>query len=106
MRGKNDDNLSWPFRGKVTITLLNQLADENHHIYTVVYPEDKDEEYNRRVVNGDRGSKGYGSAKFISHDRLGYDAEQNFQYLKDDCLYFRVTATAPDPVKPWLTCTT
>ena len=26
MRGRNDDNLSWPFTGEVTITLLNQLV--------------------------------------------------------------------------------
>ena len=105
MRGKNDDNLSWPFRGKVTFTLLNQLEDENHFTYTLVYPEDKDDEGNRRVVDSDMGP-GYGMPRFISHDQLGYDAEQNCQYLKDDCLYFRITAKAPDPVKPWLTCTT
>ena len=33
MRGKNDDNLSWPFQGEVTITLLNQLRYENHHTH-------------------------------------------------------------------------
>ena len=105
MRGKNDDNLSWPFRGEVTFTLLNQLADENHHTRTLVYPEDKDEKYNARVVGSDRGSEGYGWTTFISHNQLGDDAKRNCQYLKDDCLYFRITAEAPDPVKPWLTCT-
>jgi len=30
MSGKNDDNLVWPFRGKVKVTLLNQLEDKNH----------------------------------------------------------------------------
>ena len=34
-KGMNDDNLSWPFTGEVTITLLNQLADENHHTRSV-----------------------------------------------------------------------
>ena len=33
MKGKNDDNLPWPFTGEVTITLLNQLTDENHNTY-------------------------------------------------------------------------
>ena len=105
MRGKNDDNLSWPFRGEVTITLLNQLKDRNHFTDTLPYSEDKDDEGNRRVVDSNF-CQGYGWAKFISHDQLGHDAKQNCQYLKDDCLYFRITAKAPDPVKPWLTCTT
>ena len=100
MRGKNDDNLSWPFRGEVTITLLNQLKDKNHFTDT---PEDKDDEGNRRVVDSSNICQGYGWAKFISHDQLGHDPKQNCQ---DDCLYFQITAKAPDPVKPWLTCTT
>ena len=105
MCGKNDDNLSWPFRGEVTITLLNQLEDKNHFTVTLVYAE-MDNEANRRVVDSDRGPHGFGRHKFISNDKLGHNAEQNCQYLKDDCIYFRVTAKAPDPGKPWLTCTT
>jgi len=101
MQGKNDDNLSWPFRGEVTITLLNQLQDKNHHTERVTYPEDKDDETNRRVVDSDRGLEGFGWRQFISRDELGYYRWYNCQYLKDDCLYFRITANPP-----WLTCTT
>ena len=101
MRGKNDDNLSWPFRGKVTITLLNQLKDKNHHTETLTYPEDKDDRANRRVIDAERSPVGYGMPKFISHDQLGYVTRRKHQYLKDDCLFFRVTANPP-----WLTCTT
>ena len=101
MHGKNDDKLSWPFKGEVTVTLLNQLQDKNHHTHTLTYPKDKNDGGNRRVVGMDRGSVGYGWAKFISYDRLRYDAKQNCQYLKDDCLYFRIPAKAP---KSWLTC--
>ena len=102
MRGKNDDNLSWPFRGEVTITLLNQLKDKNHHTETLPYPEDKDDRANRRVVNAERSPRGYGMPRFISHDEVGYVAWRH-QYLKDDCLYFRICDTANPP---WLTCTT
>ncbi len=31
MKGDNDDSLSWPFTGRVTFELLNQLEDDNHH---------------------------------------------------------------------------
>jgi len=97
MRGKNDDNLSWPFTGKVTITLLNQLEDKNHHRITVKFPENV--EGNQRVVNSDRGHTGYGRPEFILCNQVGYDAKKNCQYLKDDCLYFRVAAEASDPLK-------
>jgi len=103
MRGKNDDKLSWPFKGEVTVTLLNQLQDKNHLTHTLTYPKDKNDGGNRRVVGMDRGSAGNGWSRFISHDRLRYDAKQNCQYLKDDCLYFRIPVKAP---KSWLTCNT
>ena len=101
MKGRNDDNLPWPFTGEVTITLLNQLADERHHRRTISFPQDK--ESSRRVVGGERASTGYGQPKFIPHPQL--DAHWNCQYLKDDCLYFRIEVTPPKPVKPWLACT-
>ena len=43
MKGRNDDNLPWPFTGKVTITLLNQEEDENHHTRTMSFPPDSDD---------------------------------------------------------------
>ena len=34
MKGDSDDSLTWPFTGKVTFELLNQLEDNNHHKMT------------------------------------------------------------------------
>ena len=104
MKGRNDDNLPWPFTGEVTVTLLNQLEDENHHTDTVSFPEDSDET-NERVVDDERAAEGYGWDEFISHDELDFDAEDNCQYLKDDCLFFKIEVEAAQPIKPWLTCT-
>ena len=100
MRGRNDDNLPWPFTGEVTIALLNQLEDKNHHTYTVTFLHSND--LSKRVVNSDRASTGYGMPEFISHDKL---TAKNYQYLKDDSLFFRIEVQAAKPVKPWLTCT-
>ena len=100
MRGRNDDNLPWPFTGKVTFTLLNQLEDENHHTDAVTFPHASNA--SKRVVNSDKVSNGYGMPEFISHDKL---AAKNYQYLKDDSLFFRIKVQATKPVKPWLTCT-
>ena len=103
MRGLNDDNLTWPFTGDITVELLNQLADKEHYQETITYREDKDDEYTRRVVDRER-SNAWGRAQFIPNSALG--PATNRQFLKDDCLYFRVSVKATPNPKPWLTCTT
>ena len=104
MRGENDDNLVWPFTGTVCIELLNQLQDDQHRRYELKYPEDKNSTSNNRVTEGDMASGGYGTQHYVSHSELGYHSGLNRQYLKNDCLFFRVTVDAPQPIKPWLTC--
>ena len=103
MKGRNDDNLPWPFTEEVTITPFNQLEDENHYRRSVSFPQDY--EASRRVVSGERAPRGYALAKFISHKELNFDAALNRQYLKDDCLYFRIEVQTAKLTKPWLTCT-
>ena len=103
MKGKNDDNLPWPFTGEVIATLLNQLEDENHYTRTLKFP--KDNEATRRVVNDDMAPTGCGGPKFIAYNKLNFDARQICYYLKNDCLYFQILVKAAEPVKPWLTCT-
>ena len=102
MKGKNDDNLPWPFTGEVTITLLNQLADEDHCTRTISLLQD---DKAGRVVVGERSRTGYGFFEFISHSQLDHGAAQNCQYLKDGCLFFQIKVQAAKPTKPWLTCT-
>ncbi len=98
MKGDNDDSLSWPFTGTVTIELLNQLEDNNHRKVTITFTADLAN--SQRVVDGERGG-GRGYPKYISHADLDYDAEENTQYLKDDTLVFKVSVQVPDH-KPWL----
>ena len=42
MKGENDDFLQWPFTGKVTFKLLNQLEDKNYHSMTTMFPSDNE----------------------------------------------------------------
>ena len=81
MAGEYDDELKWPFLGKVTFTLLNQLEDRNHYSKTLKLTNDE------KARVGDR----WGYAQFIRHSALGLDTGKNTQYLKDDTLYFRLT---------------
>ena len=100
MRGENDDHLPWPFTGKVTFTLLNQLEDQNHHSkVTKFLPETKG---SKRVMNREISPDGYGHQCFIPHTSLDYDEANLTRYLEDDCLYFRITVDAKSSFKPWL----
>ena len=98
MKGNNDDSLPWPFTGKMTFELLNQLEDKNHHKIKVTVSADN--ESGNRLRYGERG-RGWGYSKFISHTKLDHQPDKNCQYLRNDTLVFRVSAKAPD-YKPWL----
>ena len=96
--GENDENLSWPFTGTVLVELLNQLGDTKHHVRHLVFS--KEGESSQRVYSA-RATSGNACKGFILHSALGYDAAENHQYLKNDCLCFRFRAMTPSPL-PWL----
>ena len=102
MQGDNDDRLPWPFTGSITIKLLNQLENRNHHSISITFTPYCSA--SQRVVDKKQPklNNGYGSAQFISHAKLEYDLYNNCQYLMDDCLYFRITVSAKTSTKPWL----
>ena len=101
MKGENDDTLTWPIRYKCTITLLNQLKDEDHYLDTIDYTTDEADDSNSRVLSGKRG-RGWGYTRFIPHDELDLQEDEECQYLKDDSLYFRVQVEVLPACKPWL----
>ena len=79
--GDFDDQLRWPRPCTITIQLLNQLGDHNH--------------FTRRVEGVFRRSSYrsvWNDTKFIAHSDLGYKADTNTQYLKDDCLQLRIVS--------------
>ena len=89
--GKYDAGLKWPFVGKVTITLLNQLEDKNHHTDIASFT----------AADKRTRTDAWGKPQFIPHSALAHDPVKNTQYLKDDTLYFRVLVEV-DNHKPWL----
>ena len=86
MRGEYNDQLKWPFRGVITIQLLNQSRDEGHREKTVDFDDRADNEAGR-VVGKERAS-GWGYNQFIAHTDLN---TENKEYLKNDCLKFRIS---------------
>ena len=103
MRGESDDHLPWPFTGTVVIELLNQLADRKHHSTSTKMSKDHDT--SQRVWYGDKAKNGYGHPCYIAHSSLEYNAAKKCQYLKDDCLYFRIKINSDVTPKPWLSPT-
>ena len=65
MRGEYDDQLKWPFRGDITIQLLNQSRDEGHWEKTFAFDVSASggDENAGRVVGRER-ARGYG--KFVA----------------------------------------
>ena len=98
MGGDNDDNLKWPFKGTIKVSLLNQLEDGQHHTRQLWWPDSNvpeecsgrvtehgqhhtkepwspydcmPEDKRRRVTEGER-AVGWGMAKFIPQEYLIY----------------------------------
>ena len=126
MKGENDDGFVWPFRGHVTFELLNQLEDNSHMKRTVPFEFYKSNQFNSRVVKGERSDQGWGFNRLVSHDVLIQSHDSTVQshdnsskshvsinaksadvnYIKDDCMYFRIVSAEVCPTnKPWLMVT-
>ena len=87
MKGEHDEKLKWPFRGKITVHLLNQLRDSDHKKNVITY-DCSNSRYAEQVKDGEM-SRGYGASDFISLKSL--IQKPYLQFLKDDCLKIRVT---------------
>ena len=89
MRGKWDNYLKWPFKGDVTIQLLNQIEDKGHYEKILDFTDDTPDDVTGRMTTRERAVR-WGWRKFISHNALNYDQAKNCQYLKYDSLHFRI----------------
>ena len=89
MKGSYDDHLKWPFRGLVTVQLVNQAGDHNHIEKTITYNDRTSNEIAGRVTSKER-SRGLGIQEFIAHSDLKYNAAKKTQYLKDNHLIIHV----------------
>ncbi len=81
LKGEYDHQLKWPFLGEVTITLVDQRLGR-HKTYTLEYTREDSSCGARRYNNTLTGALGYPT--LIEHKYLPPN------YLKDDCLVFRI----------------
>ena len=88
MKGEFDSHLKWPFKGEVTVELVNQKEGGVNYERKPVKLHDPERNF-QRVTEGERGS-GRSYAKLISQADL-YKPDEDKEYLLNDTLIFRVT---------------
>ena len=92
MKGEFDDQLEWPFRGNITIQLLNQQENSGHYTKTIFQAKAV-----RSSSEGSTGEKyicGWGISKFQSHSEL------HQRYLQNDSLRFHVSTLLKSKPRP------
>ena len=89
MRGEYDSRLVWPFRGDITIQLVNHNNDQDHHEYTELL-NDAAAAASGRVLGRERARRGWGKPQFITHNDVESSTKTR-QYIVNDCLTFRIT---------------
>jgi hypothetical protein len=88
MRGEYDECLKWPFRGNITIQLLNHHSQ--HHTMVLSVNDIAGNDVLNRVTVGEKSPSGYGFDQFIRHTDLP-------SYLKDSYLRIRIQNTKIKP---------
>ena len=78
--GEYDDTLTWPARVSITIELRNQHRDQDHM------------EITRRLEWGHKATSfQYISRCFLPHGELEWNDKRKTEYLRNNCLRFRIT---------------
>ena len=89
MEGQFDDHLKWPFRGGITIQIVNQVGDHDHVESTIPYNDRAPDSTAGRVTDKNRAS-GWGVLEFFPLANLGYNPVNITQYGKDGVIIVRV----------------
>ena len=92
VRGEYDNDLDWPFRGNVTIHLLNQRSDRQHYQKVIRFTDDTPTAVCNRVIDAEMAKEGNGPTQFISQGDLTYNQEKDTEFIRDDCLKIRVAS--------------
>ena len=97
MRGEYDDQLKWPFNGKVTVRLLNikkqdGLAQDSGHLDSTIIFDSQTPLDCCCKPEGCGALTSWGYSNFVAHSNLSYNAAMNTAYLTDhDIVRFVVT---------------
>ena len=88
LKGENDELLKWPFRGEITVQLLN-WKENNGHIEKII------DHYNAPLESRDRVTADVtsplGKDIYICFSDFDNNPNKGIEYLHNDMLCFRVT---------------
>ena len=87
---EHDYKLSWPIQVMTDLQLLNQRGNRGHVAASLSAMINKGGHYTEIA------------RKYIAHSELEYNAAKDTQYLKDDCLHFRLYLKVIPNIKPVL----
>ena len=91
LKGEFDKQQRWPFRGSVTLQLLNERREGGHFEKVIEFTDDTP------LVNsglvGEEGERGvgWGDPLFISHTNLQYNPTVDTEFVQSNRLCFLVT---------------
>ena len=90
IKGEYDAMLTWPFRKKVTFTLVDQQenANDRENIVKSFTSDSNSINFGRPVIEQNLGK---GLAKFVSHEEL-----QKRRYIVDDAIFIQFHITPPE----------
>ena len=92
MKGENDDCLGWPFKGSVTVKLLNWIEDKNHLEHTFSTTSTADPQSFSRVTSGVRAPGEMYQRNFIAYKELEFNGEKKTHYVMEDVLCFEISS--------------
>eukprot|EP00731_Ephydatia_muelleri_P038736 Em0885g1a len=87
MKGPFDALLPWPFKQKVTLTIINQT--EKKHVTDTFHPDPQSNSFHRPAQK--EMNVASGCPVFIRHEQL-----LNGGFVKDDCIFLRVVVDVTD----------
>ena len=93
MRGEYDPLQQWPFRQRVTLSILDQSGNRKH-ITDTFRPDPTSTSFRRPVGEMNIAS---GSPMFAMHSKV-----ESAPYLKDDTVFICITVDCTDLVEPWV----
>lgn len=85
LKGEHDDVLEWPFRGDITVEVLNWRGDQGH--FKNVLSLDEYDDNTDRVTTEEIEPAGFGLVKFMPISRT-------YQYIEDQCMRMCVSRVA------------
>ena len=88
VQGEYDDILTWPFKQKVTLVLMDQL-NQSENISESFKPDSMSSSFQKPISRMNVAS---GCPRFVAHKTLETDS----RYLRNDCLFFKLVVDTRD----------